>query len=158
MEELAYEVGTDAFEYERLAPELLRFAAGLVGRDDAVDVLSNAFVKVMASPTWSTVANRRAYLYRSVYHEALTWRRRADRRPEIERAAAMPPHSELPDYDPAVRAAVDQLSVQQRAVVLLTYWADLAPAQVAEQLGVSEGAVRRHLARARARLRKVLDV
>ena len=33
----------------------------------------------------------------------------------------------------------------------------LDPATIAEQLGLSEGTVRRHLARARAQLRKVLD-
>lgn len=42
-------------------------------------------------------------------------------------------------------------------MVLLTYWADLDPGTVAERLGISEGSVRRHLARARARLREVLD-
>jgi RNA polymerase sigma factor (sigma-70 family) len=56
-----------------------------------------------------------------------------------------------------VREAVAGLSVRQRAVVVLTYWADLDPRAVAERLGISEGSVRRHLARARARLREVLD-
>jgi RNA polymerase sigma factor (sigma-70 family) len=52
---------------------------------------------------------------------------------------------------------VQRLSLRQRAVVFLTYWEDLGPASVAELLGISEGAVRRHLARARARLKEVLD-
>ena len=50
-----------------------------------------------------------------------------------------------------------QLSPRQQATVLLTYWDDLAPRDVAQRLGISEGSVRRHLARARARLRRVLD-
>ena len=53
--------------------------------------------------------------------------------------------------------ALRSLSVQQRAVVHLTYWEDLTPAVVAERLGVSDGTVRRQLAHARDRLRKVLD-
>ena len=52
--------------------------------------------------------------------------------------------------------AVAALSVRQRAVIVLTYWLDLHPAGIAGLLGVSEGAVRRHLARARAHLREVL--
>ena len=54
-------------------------------------------------------------------------------------------------------AAVNKLSVQQRASVVLTYWEDLAPAEVATRLHVSEGSVKRHLARARARLKELLD-
>ena len=60
-------------------------------------------------------------------------------------------------FAPTCAVAVDRLSVQQRAVILLTYWMDLDPKSTAERLGISEGAVRRHLARARARLREVLD-
>jgi RNA polymerase sigma factor (sigma-70 family) len=55
-----------------------------------------------------------------------------------------------------VRAAIQQLSVRQRAVIVLTYWGDFTPRAVAATLGISEGAVKRHLARARHRLREVL--
>jgi DNA-directed RNA polymerase specialized sigma24 family protein len=47
--------------------------------------------------------------------------------------------------------------VQQRAVVLLTYWADFDARSISVLLGISDGSVHRHLARARARLREVLD-
>jgi DNA-directed RNA polymerase specialized sigma24 family protein len=104
--EIVERVG-DAELYERVAPELLRFATALVGRVDAPDVVSGAVVKALGRPE--------------------------------------------------VRQAVARLSMRQRAVVVLTYWADLAPPAVAERLGISEGSVRRHLARARARLREVLD-
>ena len=40
---------------------------------------------------------------------------------------------------------------------MLTYWDDLPPATVATRLGIGEGSVRRHLARARKQLRTVLD-
>lgn len=147
----------DEVIYERLAPELTRFATGLVGRDDAADVTASAFLRALASPTWPTVSNHRAYLYRTVLNEARTWARRRSQRPRREGAAAGHRSSlELPGFDPAVADAVARLGVRQRAVIVLTYWADLSPAVIAERLGISEGSVRRHLARARARLREVL--
>jgi RNA polymerase sigma-70 factor (ECF subfamily) len=151
-------LGTDDGEvYRRLAPELIRFATALVGRVDAPDVLSGAIVKALASPRWPNVTNHRAYLYRAVYNEARSWLRRAAQRPAREARASVPDRWELPTLRPDVRQAVAALSVRQRAAIVLTYWADLEPRQVAERLGISEGSVRRHLARARARLRGVLD-
>jgi RNA polymerase sigma factor (sigma-70 family) len=131
----------------------------LVGRTDAPDVLSGAVVKALATPAWPRVRNRKAYLYRSVFNEAQTWLRRAWRRPHLEaRAHARETERfELPNLRPDVRDAVLRLSVRQRAVVVLTYWADLDSRTVAERLGISDGSVRRHLARARAHLREALD-
>ena len=68
------------------------------------------------------------------------------------------PEQEPPrEVDVDVLAAVSRLSVQQRASVVLTYWEDLPPADVAARLGISEGSVKRHLARARSRLKELLD-
>jgi RNA polymerase sigma-70 factor (ECF subfamily) len=151
------EAAGDAELYERLSPELIRFATALVGRVNAPDVLSGAVVKALATPGWRAVVNPRAYLYRAVFNEALTWLRQAGRRPVLEAQAATMDRWELPTLRPDVREAVAGRSVRQRGVVVLTYWADLDPRAVAERLGISEGSVRRHLARARARLREVLD-
>ena len=62
-----------------------------------------------------------------------------------------------PTPHPEVLGAVAALSPRQRAVVYLTYWEDLDPGSAAALLGISDGAVRRHLARARKTLRGVLD-
>jgi RNA polymerase sigma factor (sigma-70 family) len=61
------------------------------------------------------------------------------------------------EIDVDVLAAVDRLSIQQRAVVLLPYWADLPVEAVAERMGITSGAVKRHLARARKRLQEWLS-
>jgi len=151
------DMGRDEVVYRELAPVLLAFATGLVGRDDAQDVVSSAVVKALAAPAWPAVELPRPYLFRAVVNEAHTWHRRAAQRAEREPLAGARTTWELPSFHPDVRAAVEQLSVQQRAAVLLTYWDDLDPRGVADHMGISEGSVRRHLARARARLRKVLD-
>ena len=55
-----------------------------------------------------------------------------------------------------VHAALEGLSAQQRAVVHLHYWDDLTIPRTAEVLGVSEGTVRSHLARAKTKLQEAL--
>jgi RNA polymerase sigma factor (sigma-70 family) len=147
----------DAALYAALAPELVAFAGGLVGRDDAPDVLATAVANALASRTWPKVENRRAYLYRAVLNEAKAMRRRSTLRRDREARSDVTVTWELPEFRPEVRAAVDALSVQQRAVVLLTYWADFDTRSISVLLGISDGSVHRHLARARARLREVLD-
>jgi RNA polymerase sigma factor (sigma-70 family) len=147
----------DGALYEAVSSELTRFACGLVGSSDSADVVASAVAKALASPGWRSVENRRAYLYRAVLNESRKWHRRNALRSRHEARLRGAPTWELPDFRPEVRAAVERLSVRQRAVVLLTYWADLDVGAVAGTLGISDGAVRRHLARGRARLREVLD-
>jgi RNA polymerase sigma-70 factor (ECF subfamily) len=65
---------------------------------------------------------------------------------------------EAPDSSADARRALATLSPQQRAVVYLTYWEDQSPSQIAELLSISEGTVRKQLARARDHLRRILDV
>jgi RNA polymerase sigma-70 factor (ECF subfamily) len=148
---------SNAEVYREHAVELVRYATVLVGPDDAADVVADAVLGAFASRTWPTVANRRAYLYRAVYHRALDLRRGAARRHRREAVTAS--SDSVVGAEPSLDAqrALAHLPAQQRAVVFLTYWADLAPAQAAELLDVSEGTVRKQLARARTTLRRVLD-
>lgn len=143
--------------YAKHADELVRFAMGLVGRSDAPDVVSAAVVRALSSPSWPTVSNHRAYLYRAVLNQARTEHRDRQRRWNKELRAPASDRIDSPEYRPEVLAAVKSLSVRQRAVVVLTYWEDLAPGEIARRLDISEGAVRRHLARARSKLRGILD-
>jgi RNA polymerase sigma-70 factor (ECF subfamily) len=84
-------------------------------------------------------------------------RRRAELRRRVREARYAPPNiAEPEEIRPEVLEAIARLSVRQRAVVYLTYWDDLDQAAAAELLAISEGSVRRHLARARANLRRTL--
>ena len=147
----------DAEFLEKHADELTRFATAVVGPSEAPDVVSGAFLHCMVSRRWPTVSDRRAYLYRAVLNEALATRRSLTRRRQRDRHALLAEavSDDAPSYE--VLDAVRRLSIRQRAVVVLTYWQDLEPAAVAGLLGISEGAVRRHLARARAHLKEYLD-
>lgn len=145
--------------YRSFSEELTRYATGLVGPFDAPDVVTDACLKAFEAPSWPDIANRRAYLYRTVLTVAQDHHRKSlSRRVREMRAAG---RHEMPDptasIDVEVLEAVERLSVQQRAAVFLTYWEDLAPDAVAERMGVSTGTVKRHLDRARKRLGEMLS-
>jgi RNA polymerase sigma-70 factor (ECF subfamily) len=153
-------VGDLAECYDKHGDALLRFAATQVGASDADDVLSAAMLGVLQHGL-ADVEDARAYLYRAVANASLKHWRGLGRRRRRD-LSLVPPAATADEVgsDPradAMGAALARLSVQQRAVVHLTYWEDLTPSVVAARLGVSEGTVRRQLARARDRLRKVLD-
>lgn len=149
---------SDAEAYEKYASELVRFATGLVGPDDAPDVVADAFVKVLSVRPWEELDEPKAYLYRAVLNQVRMRHRSTMRRRARELRAAASEVSFDPEVRPEVLEAMSALSARQRAVVVLTYWEDLTPGNIAERLAVSEGTVRRHLARARSKLREVLDV
>lgn len=64
------------------------------------------------------------------------------------------PSTERIDVMEAVRGLPDR----QREAVILYYLLDLSVGQVADQMGLSEGAIKAHLFKARSSLRGVLEV
>lgn len=142
--------------YAKYADDLVRFAMGLVGRSDAQDLVSTAVLRALSSKSWPEVKDPRRYLYQAVANQARNEHRDRQRRWYKELRAAAPESISRPEYRPEVLAAVRKLSLQQRAVIVLCYWEDLAPVDIAHRLGISEGSVRRHLARGRAKLRTML--
>jgi RNA polymerase sigma factor (sigma-70 family) len=146
----------DAEVYRKHSDDLIRFATGLVGPSDAPDIVSEALLGCLNSPGWMTVAEKRSYLYRSVYNKAAEFHRASRRRRSRETLAARPELFEAPELRPEVLTAVFTLSIQQRAVIVLTYWDDLTPSSIATLMDISEGSVKRHLARGRSRLKEAL--
>lgn len=147
----------DGEVYRKHAEELTRLATGLVGPAAANDVVSSAVLGCVASKQWAGVTNRRAYLFRSVVNEAAKHHRSTARRRSGEVRVMQPPTTDPPEVRPEILAAVNGLSVRQRTVIVLTYWADRDPKRIAQLLDISEGSVRRHLARARSHLKEKLD-
>ena len=143
--------------YVKYSPELLRFAAALVGPANAEDVVSSAFVRTLSSPRWSEVAEHRAYLYRAVLNEARQGARSTRRRLARELAVARPDSTEPDALRVDVANAVAGLSIQQRAVVFLTYWFQMSAAETAATLDISQRSTERLLTSARFRLRRSLQ-
>lgn len=144
--------------YRKYADGLIRYATVLVGPDRAHDVVADAVVGVLGGVGLSSVVNAKAYLYRAVHNSAAAMTGRSGARERREIAASMVERTRhLGEADLDVVAAVAALSPRQRAVVWLVYWDDLTAAMAAQVLGISEGSVKRHLARARASVRKALQ-
>ncbi len=147
----------DAQIYEAYASELTRFANSLVGPSDASDVVADAVLRAFTSKQWDNVENHRAYLYRSVLNESKSRYRSTMRRQAREVKSAGPTTTSNPEVRPDVWEALAKLSPRQRAVAYLTYMEDLDESAVSERLGIGRGSVRKHLGRARSKLRKILD-
>jgi len=160
---------SDGEIYRKHADELVRFASGLVGPSDAGDVLSSAVLRTFTSPAWPSVTNRRAYLYRAVLNEARMWRRSQGRRLVRDDRHGRPDgragdeggagggDDRTTTVRAEVRSALAELDVRSRGVLFLSYWADLTPDEIAPLLDISASTVRRDLARARRKLRRMLD-
>jgi RNA polymerase sigma-70 factor (ECF subfamily) len=140
---------------------LIRLATVLVGPDDAPDLVSDAVRRAVHRPGWTDVRDQGAYLVSSLVNATRQFHRERSRRAAREqRAARLVPEGARYEPTPAdldVRVALEALSPQQRAVVFLVYWEDQQIPQVAHLLDVSEGSVRKQLARAKSKLKRILD-
>jgi len=142
--------------YESHAVELTRFATSLVGPADAPDMVHDAVASLLSSGLLTDADNPRALLYRAVLAKANSFHRSRFRRRRREQRFVDSLVAVDPERDTDVLAALVQLSPQQRACVWLAYWEDLDATRISDRLGIAEGTVKSHLARARENLRKVI--
>lgn len=170
----------DRAEFSRLVDiysgSLYRLALRILGDpQDAEDVLQETFLKAYRSlPSFEGRANISTWLYRIATNEALMLIRR--RRPELllmdeeeEKQDAVSPNlivdwGALPEREllsnevkQFLDQAVQQLSPNLRMVFLLRDVAGLSIQDTAQELGISEAAVKTRLLRARLRLREELS-
>ena len=139
---------------------LFRTAYFLAGGDWhlAEDLTQEALVKVFVA--WrrvSRVENPAAYAQTVLTRTFISQRRR---KRSTEQPIAEPPERGIEDVDSAVRltllAELANLSVRDRAVVVLRYWEDLSVEEVASVLNISSASVRTQSSRALGRLRVAL--
>jgi RNA polymerase sigma-70 factor (ECF subfamily) len=104
---------------------------------------------VRAYQRWRTV---RRYENPSgwVYRVALNWARSRMRRGKREIAAdhtADPPTADTPGFDPGLLAAVQELPIEYRTVIVLKYVLDWTQPEIAAALDISVGTVKSRLSR-----------
>ncbi|WP_067434307.1 SigE family RNA polymerase sigma factor [Nocardioides jensenii] len=124
----------------------------------AEDLLQTALAKAYVA--WPRVVRAEdpvAYVHGIITKSFLSERRR---RSSHELAMADLPERRVTDEDPARRLALMQalgtLGRLDRAVVVLRYWEDLSVRESADQLGISEAAVKNRSLRALRSLRTLL--
>jgi RNA polymerase sigma-70 factor (sigma-E family) len=157
-------VGPEFDEFVRSStPRLLRTSYLLAGdRGHAEDMLQEALVR--AARHWRTArSSPEAYTRRVIVNLATDrWRARQRRPAEVlledpaARQRGVAESAPCTGDRTVILDALAQLPYRQRAVAVLRYWDGVPIAETASTLGISEGAVKSHGARAIARLREVL--
>ncbi len=124
-----------------------------LARDAAAEGMARALQR------WSDVStygNPAGWVYRVGLNWATSrvrkFRREVSREVSPEHAA--PP---TPEIHPGLEAAIAELPVEQRAVVVLRYHLDWSEASTAEALQIAPGTVKSRLSRALSRLAVALD-
>lgn len=149
--------------FERLAPKLLLFARQWVPvAADAEDVVQDAFVRCWRHRGGQAGASQ-ALFFAAVRSAALDARRREERRRRRELAVlpasdATPFACQLEDRElaDAVHAALRQLPIPQREVLVLRIWGELSFPEIAAVLDIAvDTAASRHRY-ALAALRKLI--
>jgi RNA polymerase sigma-70 factor (sigma-E family) len=150
-------------EFERFVhasyPGLVRLGFLLTGdRGRGEDLVQTALVKVFGS--WGSLRSTDAagaYTRTVMVRDASRWRRRrwAGETPGtlVDVAAAGDGIDGMATAD-AVRRALQELPVAQRAVVVLRYFEQRSEGEIGEILGISAGTVKSRASRALARLRE----
>jgi RNA polymerase sigma-70 factor (sigma-E family) len=138
-------------------PALLRFAYFVTGNQSAAeDVVQDAFVRIYRAGARVDEHGFRSYARKTI----VNLHRSGFRRAAHERALL---HDDPVRFDTAAFVLHDEvwralltLSPRQRAVVALRFYEDMKEKDVAEVLGMSTGAVKKHTDRAMSKLRERL--
>ncbi|MCI8870489.1 MAG: sigma-70 family RNA polymerase sigma factor [Lawsonibacter sp.] len=145
-------------DWETLVTEnenrLYRAALAILGdRQEAQDAVQDAFLRYLEKAP-ERLDDPAAWLMRVLVNRCRDICRRSRRR------GTVPLLQELPVPGPEERQELEELYAlppPDRAVIHLRYCEGRSTAEIARILGVREGTVRSRLARARARLRRLLE-
>jgi RNA polymerase sigma-70 factor, ECF subfamily len=122
-------------------------------RDRAItdDAVSEAFAQCIRRG--DEVANPKAWVWRASFRIA------AGALKERGRWAAMPqePSYEIPEEPSRLLAALDHLSANERASLVLRHYTGYETKEIATILGIAPATVRVHLSRGRRKLRPLLE-
>jgi len=130
-------------------PALIGYATLLTGdRTQAEDLVHDAIVRTFARPrSFPSLNAADAYVRRAIANAFID--RMRSRRSWLGAMGRVVADDVAPDDDAAgrldVRAALGGLPRRQRACVVMRFYDDMRVADIAEALGLSEGAVKRYL-------------
>lgn len=145
---------------------VFRVAMGFVHQQqDAEDIAQEVFVKAWQGLSgFDERSTLRTWLYRIAIHESLNFLKKKKRRRQWEKWVTLFGGETVSAPDPdrllrqeeqlLIKEVLDQLSDKQKQAFVLREYEDLSQRQIAEIMGLSEGAVEQLLIRARNHLQK----
>lgn len=134
---------------------------GMMGNpDDALDALQDCFYLVYRNlHRFDGRSQFATWLYRIAVNSSIQSLRKAKARPRttpLSESLAVEPQTPPSDsHDPVIAKAMAALPPQDRALMALYYWQDLALPEIAEILGCSHTAAKTRLFRARERFKSL---
>lgn len=146
-------------EIQRCKTSLYRLALSITEHpEDATEAVAEGVCR--AYERFSQLREREKFqpwLMRIVRNESYALCRHRRRTVPLEHLCEEPAEP-APQADDALWRAVEQLPREQREAVVLFYYEDLTTEEIGRIAGVSPGAVRTRLSRARDKLRSILEV
>lgn len=148
--------------YELVTPSAIRMAYLMTGdQGSAEDAVHDAFIKVVSKhKNLADVQGVKAYLHRAVMNEVgmhrRSWLRRLKRQEKYYRLNDSTPagaEHTVVQRDELV-AALAQLPLTQRTVLVLTYFMDFSDAEITAATGIARGTIKSARHRGLATLRK----
>lgn len=142
--------------FENNSRDLLNFFTRRVGREEAPDLLQEAFVRALRHENLDSIINPPAFLQRIASNLTRDHVRRKKTEAKYLRFTGMlgdPPAEDAPadvrvDYDrrlQRLRAAIERLPPRCREVFELSAFEDAPFPEIARRLGISERMVREHM-------------
>jgi RNA polymerase sigma-70 factor (ECF subfamily) len=136
-----------------------------VGREDAPDLVQEAFTRMFRSGAYGNIENPRAYLTRTAHNllieRARLWHRKQCMLCPLDEArdAALLPEQELgleaAPLRQALRTALLKMPRRTRRIFLMSRLRHQTYVAIADELGLSPKTVEHHISRALIRLRRV---
>lgn len=154
--------------YARHAPGIRRYLARIVGAADAEDLAHDVFERAQRALAAADEAREAAWLYRIARNVAIDRLRSRSVRERDDVVEALRDGADLgaprPDVDlsraqmrSCILDLVDRLASTHRAIVLLSELGGLSDQETADALGVTLGAAKIRLHRARRALRGLME-
>ena len=137
---------------------LTRYAYLLTGDvASAQDLVQDALVKVVVRTRSGFVPDvMEAYLRRAIVNAYLDGRRRSRQWTDVQHLLVVDEVRDGPEVATADRlalhAALGTLAPQERAAVVLRYFGELTVPEIADQMGISQGSIKRYLSNAVGKL------
>jgi len=153
--------------YQAYSRELHAFAKRRAGRQEAEDIVQDAYLHLLQRGSAATLEHPRSYLYQIAANLAVDFARKAKVRlrhlqeePEFFCTSEGPPGPEAAAGSALelrqLQAALAELPKICREAFWLNRFEGLSHTEIAQRLGISARTIDRHMARAAAHLRRTL--